>query len=120
VRLVIRLARAQFQQPGLGFVQVLVDLEADVKLLGNDLVGPARSLVAVDPLQTDEKSVLTVDAREVRVRLRVLFKTGGLLTERRQRSLTASVVQMPGPAAGADRAAPPTGLAAWLRPMSEA
>jgi hypothetical protein len=71
MRLVIRLACTQLQQPGLGHLQVLIDLEADVKLLGNDLVGPARSPVVVDPLKTDEESVLTVEAREVGVRLRM-------------------------------------------------
>jgi hypothetical protein len=38
VRLVSRLACAELQQPGLGFTQVLIDLEADVQLLRNDLV----------------------------------------------------------------------------------
>ena len=59
IGLVIRLARAQLQQPGLGLVQIH-DVEAEVQLLGNDLVRPARSAVAVDPLKTDEESVLTV------------------------------------------------------------
>lgn len=84
VRLVIRLARTELQQPVLGFGQVVLDLEADVKLLGNGLVGPARSPVAVDPLKTDEEPVLAVEAREVGVRFRVRFKAGGLLIERSQ------------------------------------
>jgi hypothetical protein len=84
VRLVIRLACTELQQPGLGSTQVLIDLEADVQLLRNDLVRPARSPVVVDPLKTDQESMLTVEAREVGVRLRVQFKAGGLLIERRQ------------------------------------
>jgi hypothetical protein len=56
VQLVLRLARTQLQQLGLSLVQGLLDLEADVKLLGNGLVGPARSTVVVDPLKTDEES----------------------------------------------------------------
>lgn len=44
VRLVVRFARAQLQQPGLCLVQV-VDREVEVKLLGNSLIGPARSPV---------------------------------------------------------------------------
>lgn len=74
VRLVIRLARTQLQQPGLGHLQALIDLEADVKLLGNDLVGPARRPVVADPLKPDQESVLTVEAREAGARLRVRFK----------------------------------------------
>jgi hypothetical protein len=84
VRLVIRLACTELQQSGLGFTQVLIDLEADVQLLRNDLVRPVRSPVVVDPLKTDQESMLTVEAREVGVRLRVQFKAGGLLIERRQ------------------------------------
>ncbi|SMQ17247.1 hypothetical protein SAMN06272771_3636 [Streptomyces sp. Ag82_O1-12] len=60
MRLVIRLARTQLQQSGLSHSQILIDLEADVKLLGNDLAGPARSPVVVDPLKADEESVLTL------------------------------------------------------------
>ncbi len=77
MRLVIRFARTQLQQPGLGLVQALRDLEADVKLLGNDLVRPTRSRVVLDPLEADEKSVLTVETGELGVRLRVWFKAGG-------------------------------------------
>lgn len=84
VRLVIRLARTQIQQLGLGVVQVVPDVEADVKLLGNGLVRPARSSVVVDFLKADEKSVLTVETGEVGVRFRVRFEAGGLLIERRQ------------------------------------
>ena len=35
VRLVVRLSRARLQQPGLGLVQALLDLEAEVELLGD-------------------------------------------------------------------------------------
>jgi hypothetical protein len=84
VRLVVRLARTESQQPVLGFTQILIDLEADVQLLRNDLVRPARRPVVVDPLKTDQESMLTVEAREVGVRLRVQFKASGLLIERRQ------------------------------------
>ena len=65
-RLVIRLARAQLQQPGLGLVQVL-DREVEVELQGNSLVRPARSPVVVDPLKADEESVLTAETGEVGV-----------------------------------------------------
>ncbi|SFH16817.1 hypothetical protein SAMN02787118_15212 [Streptomyces mirabilis] len=82
--LMIWLARAQLQQLGLGLVQVVSDVEADVKLLGNGLVRPARSSTVVDPLKADEKSVLTVETGAVGVRLRVGFEPGGLLIERRQ------------------------------------
>jgi hypothetical protein len=65
-RLVIRLARAQCRQLGLGLVQVL-HREVEVELLRHGLVGPARSPVVVDPLEADEESVLTRDASEVGV-----------------------------------------------------
>lgn len=84
MRLVIRLARTQIQQLGLGVVQVVPDVEADVKLLGNGWVRPARSSVVVDFLKADEESVLTVETGEVGVRFRVRFEAGGLLIERRQ------------------------------------
>lgn len=42
MRLVIRLAPTQLWQPGLGLLQVLLGLEADVKLLGNGLVRGQR------------------------------------------------------------------------------
>ncbi len=65
MRLMLRLARTQRQQPGLGHVQVLINVEADVKLLGHDLAGPTRSPVVVDSLKTDEESMLTIEAREI-------------------------------------------------------
>lgn len=65
MRLMIRLARTQLQQSGLSLVQVLLDLETDVKLLRNALVRPARSTVVVDPLEANEKSVLAVETGEL-------------------------------------------------------
>lgn len=57
-RLMVRLAGAHFEQPGLGSVQVL-DREVEVELLRNRLVGPARSLV-VDPLEAEESPFSSV------------------------------------------------------------
>lgn len=84
MRLELRLRRTQFQQPGFGLVQVVLDVEADVELLGNGLAGPARSSVAVHLLKAEEKSVLTVEAGEIGVRLRMKFEACGLLIEGRQ------------------------------------
>lgn len=84
MRLELRLPRTQFQQPGFGLVQVVLDVEADVELLGNGLAGPARSSVAVHLLKAEEKSVLTVEAGEIGVRLRMKFEACGLLIEGRQ------------------------------------
>lgn len=62
----VRLARAQLQQRGLDHFPVL-DHEVEVALLGNRLVGPAVILAVVDPLETDEESVLTSDPGEVSI-----------------------------------------------------
>lgn len=62
--LLLWLARAQLQQLGLSLIQLLHNLEADVQLLGNDLVGPARSPVVVHPLEPDEETILSGEPGE--------------------------------------------------------
>ena len=75
--------RAQFQEEGIGLIEV-VDREVKVELLWHALTRPTRCLVAVNALEADEQAVLASEPGEIAVRARVEFKAHGLPVERGQ------------------------------------